>query len=102
MPRHARCPGGVVSAGTRWTHPDGGLFLWVRLPGLDTEDLLVDAVREKVAFVPGAPFFARAKDRSFLRLNFSNRPPEAIADGIARLGAAAARRVQPIRAAAQA
>jgi 2-aminoadipate transaminase len=78
--------------GTRWTHPDGGLFLWVGLPGIDAEQLLVDAVHERVAFVPGAPFFARAKDRTFLRLNFSNRPPAAIADGIARLGAAAARR----------
>jgi 2-aminoadipate transaminase len=89
-------------SGTRWTHPDGGLFLWVGLPGIDAEELLVDAVREKVAFVPGAPFFARAKDRSFLRLNFSNRPPAAIADGIARLGAAAARRIQPAQLAAQA
>ena len=83
---------GSFPAGTRWTHPDGGLFLWVGLPGIDAEELLVDAVHERVAFVPGAPFFARAKDRTFLRLNFSNRPPAAIADGIARLGAAAARR----------
>jgi 2-aminoadipate transaminase len=88
--------------GTRWTHPDGGLFLWVGLPGLDAEELLVDAVRERVAFVPGTPFFARTKDRCFLRLNFSNRPPAAIADGIARLGAAAARRIEPARVAAQA
>jgi 2-aminoadipate transaminase len=79
--------------GTRCTDPSGGLFLWASIPGIDAEDLLVDAVRERVAFVPGAPFFARTPDRSSLRLNFSNRPPELIADGIARLGRAAAKRV---------
>ena len=46
------------SLGVRWTRPQGGLFLWVSLPeGIDTADLLKEAVKEKVAFVPGAPFF---------------------------------------------
>jgi 2-aminoadipate transaminase len=44
-----------------------------------------------VAFVPGAPFFARAPERNFLRLNFSNRPPELIAEGVKRLAAAVGR-----------
>jgi 2-aminoadipate transaminase len=78
--------------GTGCTDPEGGLFLWVTLPGIDAEELLVDAVRERVAFVPGAPFFARTPDRTSLRLNFSNRPPDAIAEGMARLGRCAMER----------
>ena len=53
---------------------------------LDTEALLPAAVAQKVAFVPGAPFFAAAPRRNTLRLNFSNRPVELIGPGIARLG----------------
>jgi 2-aminoadipate transaminase len=44
--------------GVRWTRPEGGLFLWVTLPeGLDSAELLKEALAEKVAFVPGASFF---------------------------------------------
>jgi 2-aminoadipate transaminase len=73
--------------GTQWTRPDGGLFVWARLPfGIDAQELLSDAMREKVAFVPGAPFYPHEPQRNTLRLNFSNRPPDLIAEGISRLG----------------
>jgi len=79
-------------SGTTWTRPDGGLFLWVGLPcGADASRLLPEALRERVAFVPGEPFFARAPERNFLRLNFSNRPPALIAEGMKRLAAVASR-----------
>lgn len=82
-------------SGTTWTRPEGGLFVWVGLPaGADTSRLLPEALRERVAFVPGAPFFARAPERNFLRLNFSNRPPDLIAEGMRRLAAVAARAAQ--------
>src|SRR5262249_10359886 len=82
-------------AGTTWTRPEGGLFLWVGLPGAaDASRLLPEALRERVAFVPGAPFFARSPERNYLRLNFSNRPPELIAEGMKRLACAAARAPQ--------
>jgi 2-aminoadipate transaminase len=85
-------------AGTSFTRPDGGLFVWARLPhGLDAQELLADAMREKVAFVPGAPFFAKSPQRDTLRLNFSNRPPELITLGMERLG-----RLVKLRAAAAA
>lgn len=75
--------------GARWQKPDGGLFIWLELPGgIAGEDLLQDALREKVAFVPGAPFFARKVRHDFARLNFSNRPPELIEEGMRRIGAA--------------
>ena len=74
-------------AGAQWTRPEGGLFVWVRLPcGLDAEALLGAAMRERVAFVPGAPFYPHQPRRDTLRLNFSNRSPELIAEGMARLG----------------
>jgi 2-aminoadipate transaminase len=42
-----------------WTRPQGGLFLWVNLPGyIDTTDLLARALGENVAFVPGASAYA--------------------------------------------
>jgi 2-aminoadipate transaminase len=78
--------------GTTWTRPEGGLFVWVGVrEGVDTARLLPEALREGVAFVPGAPFFARAPERNYLRLNFSNRPRELIADGMKRLANAVAR-----------
>jgi 2-aminoadipate transaminase len=80
--------------GSTWTRPEGGLFVWVKLPdGIDAQELLRTAMQEKVAFVPGAPFYPRAPERSTLRLNFSNRPPELIAQGIARLGACVQRMI---------
>jgi 2-aminoadipate transaminase len=74
--------------GTRFSLPDGGLFLWVDLPaGLDAVALLEQAATvHRVAYVPGAPFFVGAPRPSTLRLNFSNCRPEAISDGISRLG----------------
>ncbi|QAT88972.1 class I/II family aminotransferase [Corallococcus coralloides] len=73
--------------GTKWTRPDGGMFLWVELPqGLDAATLLPRAVEQKVAFVPGAPFFANDQKPQFMRLNYSNRPPDLINEGMKRLG----------------
>ena len=74
-----------------WTHPAGGLFLWVRLPeGMDSRKLFEVAVKQNVAFVPGASFFAEPDRDSnrFLRLNFSYMPPDLIVEGIRRIGIA--------------
>ncbi|HZR07873.1 MAG TPA: PLP-dependent aminotransferase family protein [Myxococcales bacterium] len=86
--------------GTTWTRPEGGMFVWMRLPaGLDAGELLVDAMRERVAFVPGAPFYPANPCRETLRLNFSNRPPLLIAEGMARLGACVRARLREGRTA---
>ncbi|MBE7366956.1 PLP-dependent aminotransferase family protein [Ramlibacter pallidus] len=70
----------------RWNAPDGGMFLWARLPeGLDAVDLLPRAVERGVAFVPGAPFFAGPADTRALRLSFVTASQEQIAFGIATL-----------------
>lgn len=79
----------TLPAGSRWTQPDGGLFLWVRLPNdCDTTALLARAIAAQVAFVPGAPFWVGIDERATLRLNFSNSTPEQILTGVARLGQA--------------
>ena len=72
--------------GVSWTHPKGGLFLWVTLPDcLNCQDLFKDAVAEKVAFVPGDSFYAEGGGFNTMRLNFSNACPEKINEGIFRL-----------------
>jgi 2-aminoadipate transaminase len=71
-----------------WTRPQGGLFLWSILPEeLDTREVLKAAVKQNVAFVPGAPFFPCGGGYNTMRLNFSNASPEQIREGITRLGA---------------
>ncbi len=73
--------------GVRWTHPQGGLFLWATLPeDIDTTDLLAEAIKEKVAFVPGGSFHPCGGGTNTMRLNFSYSKPDQINEGIARLG----------------
>lgn len=72
--------------GVKWTHPKGGLFLWVTLPeSINTTDIFNDAVNAKVAFVPGGPFHPLGGGENTMRLNFSNAKPELIREGIKRL-----------------
>jgi 2-aminoadipate transaminase len=72
--------------GIRWNRPAGGMFLWLRLPsGVDAGELLDDAVRRGVAFVPGAPFFAGEARLNFMRLSFATATPEQIDAGVAAL-----------------
>ncbi|WIM92652.1 PLP-dependent aminotransferase family protein [Actinoplanes oblitus] len=79
----------IMPAGTRWTDPDGGMFVWVRLPGpADTAAILPRALDHDVAFVPGAPFYATDPDPATLRLSFSSSTPAEITAGMRRLGAA--------------
>ena len=73
--------------GTSWNEPDGGYFLWVDLPaGLSAESLLAQADEVGVAFIKGPDFFFHGGGESAMRLAFSYERPEAIDEGIARLG----------------
>ena len=76
--------------GCRWTHPQGGLFLWAQVPeSIDTQEFLQDALAEKVAYVPGVNFYPNQDGgHNAMRLNFSYCPPQQIAEGIHRLGVA--------------
>lgn len=73
----------------QWNSPDGGMFLWVRLPaGVDAVELLPRAVDKGVAFVPGAAFYAAGGDPRTLRLSFVTASVDQIHTGIAALAQA--------------
>jgi 2-aminoadipate transaminase len=79
----------TLPEGSRWTRPDGGMFVWVRLPdGWDADALLPAALKREVAFVPGRPFFPGQPDRATLRLSFTTHTEAEIAEGLGRLRAA--------------
>jgi 2-aminoadipate transaminase len=83
--------------GTTWNTPDGGMFIWARLPeGMEAIGLLPTAVEKGVAFVPGAAFYADSPDPRCLRLSFVTASVEQINVGIKAL-AAAIREHQPAR-----
>lgn len=73
--------------GVHWTHPEGGMFIWMTLAeGMDTAQLLERAVTEiGVAFVPGHAFFADKSGRNTMRLNYSLPSVAQIETGIAKL-----------------
>jgi len=73
-----------------WNVPEGGMFLWARVPEVVDatrllEASLAPASGPRVAFVPGAPFYAGAADIHTLRLSFATVPPPRIEEGVAQL-----------------
>ncbi|MFF4320928.1 PLP-dependent aminotransferase family protein [Streptomyces sp. NPDC001568] len=83
--------GGALPAGSEWNRPQGGMFVWARLPeGYDATALLKSAVAHDVAYVPGAPFFTGTPDPRTLRLSFTTHTPAEITEGLDRLGRALA------------
>jgi len=79
----------ALPPGATHNRPDGGMFVWARLPdGWDAAALLERALEREVAFVPGFPFFAGPPDTAALRLSFTAHPPDEIAEGLRRLRAA--------------
>ena len=73
--------------GVTWSKPEGGMFVWVWLPeGIDGKALLERALsEERVAFVPGEPFFAEVPATNAIRLSYSLPTDAAIEDGVERL-----------------
>ncbi len=76
-----------MPAGTSWSSPQGGYFLWLDLPGgADAAELLARATEAGVTFVRGSDFFPSGSNgRSSARLAFSYETPERIAEGVALL-----------------
>lgn len=73
----------LFPAQIRFTHPEGGLFVWVTLPeGMSAQSLLEECVEKKVAFVPGGSFFPDGGHDNTLRINFSTMDEEHIEQGI--------------------
>lgn len=72
--------------GVSWTHPEGGLFLWLTMPKqLDAAKLLPRALENNVAYVSGVDFYPQADVHNDMRLNFSYSSREQIIQGVKRL-----------------
>ncbi|MBN2612250.1 MAG: PLP-dependent aminotransferase family protein [Bacteroidales bacterium] len=75
--------------GTKFTNPDGGMFVWATLPDdYDTMQLVDFAMREKVIFVPGKTFFVSGEGNNTMRLNFTNSSLQETEEGMKRLNRA--------------
>lgn len=70
-----------------FTRPKGGMFIWATLPeGQGSKALFDKAIQEKVAFVPGDPFYTDGRVANTMRLNYTNASKEVIEKGIRRIG----------------
>lgn len=82
-----------------WTHPEGGLFVYVTLPPyFDTDQMMSAALENGVAYVPGTNCFPDGQGRSSMRLAFSYEPEDKIREGIRRLSEVIADRMELYRA----
>lgn len=77
----------TMPEGVTWSHPEGGMFVWIDLPArIDGAALLARAIEEeRVAFVPGAPFFAEKQTPNAIRLSYSLPTDAQIEEGVQRL-----------------
>ncbi len=72
---------------TVYTNPVGGLFAWATFPEhIDASELLKKALEQKVAFVPGEPFYPNGGNKNHARLNYSCMKEDKIVEGMTRLG----------------
>jgi len=72
--------------GVKWTEPEGGLFLWIKLPKrMSATDLFPKAIDSKVAYVVGSAFHCNGKGHNTMRINFSYPSEQQIDEGIKRL-----------------
>jgi DNA-binding transcriptional MocR family regulator len=76
----------LMPAGTTWTHPAGGFYVWLTLPeGLDSKVMQPRALTDRVAYVPGVGFYADGQGGRDLRLSYCFPEPDRIQEGVRRL-----------------
>ena len=69
--------------GVSWTHPEGGLFLFLTMPeGFDAVKFYDKALDAGVAYVAGEFFHPDGSGRNTMRMNFSFMSPEKITEGV--------------------
>lgn len=79
--------------GSSWSRPDGGMFLWASLDKrVNTSDMLMDSVKEGIAYVSGNAFSPARVQSNSMRLNFTFSEEDQIRRGIEKLGNLAARK----------
>ncbi|MGB8490245.1 MAG: PLP-dependent aminotransferase family protein [Bacteroidales bacterium] len=77
--------------GVTWSEPQGGLFLFITLPGgMDSDSIFTKAAERKVAFVSGSTFYCNGSGRNTLRINFSYSKDDETEEGIRRLASVVA------------
>ncbi len=75
-----------MPAGTTWTRPTGGFYVWTTLPdGLDAKVMQPRALTARVAYVPGIGFYADGQGARELRLSYCFPEPDRIREGVRRL-----------------
>ena len=80
--------------GVSWTKPEGGLFLWATVPEeIDTLELFYEAIKFKVAFVPGQVFYGENPAKNHMRINFSYPSKEQLTEAIRRLAECLRKRI---------
>lgn len=76
-----------MPAGSSWTHPRGGFFVWLTVPvGIDSQAMLPRAVTNRVAYTPGTAFYADDLGARNIRLSYCYPTPKRIREGVRRLG----------------
>ena len=76
----------LMPAGTTWTHPRGGFYVWVTLPpGIDAKLMQPRAIAARVAYVPGIGFYSDGQGGRELRLSYCYPEPAVIREGVRRL-----------------
>lgn len=68
-----------------WTHPDGGYYTWVSVPGVDSDVLSSTAAEAGVIVYPGSAFLPAGGGSSHVRVNYAHETPERIVQGVAIL-----------------
>jgi DNA-binding transcriptional MocR family regulator len=89
----------LMPAGSTWTHPHGGFYVWLTLPaGIDAARMLPLAISERVAYVPGSAFYAGPdlpdEARRSLRLSYCYPEPDRIREGVRRLASVVERELE--------
>lgn len=75
--------------GVTWTEPQGGLFLFLRLPGhMDAQELFYKAIEKNVAYVMGNVFHCDGSGKNTMRINFSYVPEDKAREGVKKLAEA--------------
>lgn len=71
--------------GAEWSRPTGGFFVWLKLPGIDADELVQVSMEEGVFFIPGSAFTTTTGFKDRLRLCFTYPSESQIVEGVARL-----------------
>lgn len=88
----------LMPAGCSWNVPDGGFYVWMTLPlGLNTKTMLPNAVKERVAYVPGTAFFTDGYGSGAMRLSYCYPPPDKIREGVRRLAGVVERQLEMLQ-----